>query len=560
MSFRSSSTGVSGPGGTSAHSGASFPRPLYFWLGAMVATVGILMQLPMVFMQHDMDTQMNMVMPLSMNTQMNIGMALDAIGLVIAGYGLFAGRRTAPPPPGVRYTVRTRPDVKITTVHRKLIAFLSLGMIIDVMKPTTIAFIEPGMRVEYHISTSTVAWMPVAALTGTVIGSIVWGLFADRLGRRAVILLATLMFVSTTVCGAMPTFGGNITMCFFMGVAAGGMLPIAYALMAETLPPRQRGWIMVLQAGLATTVAFLVTSGLAALMLPLFGWRIMWFCHLPLALLMLVFNRWVPESPRFLIEHGRAEDAKQVMDKLGLMLVPETAAAARSAHHTGNAAAVLFGPAYRSRTLVILVYALSWGMIYWGFMTFLPALLKSSTLGSSEVLFLSSVLAVPGTALVAYCYSAWSTRKTMALYGGVTVSALVLISITNLTTSGTLVSIVLLVLLITGTSGIIAVLSPYTAEVYPTSHRGAGSGLAAACTKVGGMFGPPLMALLLTFVPGARLIALVAAVPMGLATIAIARRGMETHGRDLEELQPEEPPVDIVDAARTSKPVPAAGD
>jgi putative MFS transporter len=359
----------------------------------------------------------------------------------------------------------------------------------------------------------------------------------------------------------MPTFLGNLAMCLLMGVAAGGMLPIVYALMAETLPPRQRGWIMVLQAGLATVIAYLITSGLASLLLPLFGWRIMWFSHLPFALLLLLFNRWIPESPRFLIEHGRAADAEQVMDRLGLIMVSEAADAPQRAagHRSAPAAAVLFGPTYRSRTLVIAAYALSWGMIYWGFMTFLPALLKSTAIGGSQILFLSSVLAVPGAALVAYCYSAWSTRKTMALYGGITVIALLLIAITNLQ-AGTAGSIVLLVLLLTGTSGVVAVLSPYTAEVYPTSHRGAGSGLAAACTKAGGMFGPPLMALLLTLVPGARLIALVAAVPMCLATVAIARRGMETHGRDLEELQLEGFADQQLASARSPRATITAGD
>lgn len=542
--------GDTGPGSGGRHNGTSIPHPFVFWSGTVVATVGILMQLPMVF-THDM--AMMMRTDTAMESRMWIGMALDGIGLIVAGYGLLFGKRTAPPP-GVRYSVRTRPDARLTAVHGKLIAFLFLGMVIDVMKPTTIAFMEPGIEAEYHITTSTVVMLAVSSLTGAVIGSLVWGLFADRLGRRAVILLSTLLFVSTTVCGAMPTFSGNVAMCFVMGGAAGGMLPIAYALLAETLPPRKRGWIMVLQSGLATVAAYLVTSGLAAIMLPLFGWRILWFCHLPLALAMLVFNRWVPESPRFLIDHGRAEEARNVMNALGLVLVREDTATAVRERKPASALGVLFGSSYRSRTLVITVYALSWGMIYWGFMTFLPALLKSSSLGSGEILFLSSVLAVPGTALVAYCYSAWSTRRTMALYGGVTVLALVLIAITNLTIA-TAGSVVLLVLLITGTSGIIAVLSPYTAEIYPTSHRGAGTGLASACTKVGGMFGPPLMALLLTLVPGARLIALVAAVPMGLATIAVARRGTETHGLDLEDLQPKSHDEVI----ETTEAVPAAG-
>jgi len=69
---------------------------------------------------------------------------------------------------------------------------------------------------------------------------------ADRVGRRAAILLASLMFIGTAICGAMPSFAANLLMCFLMGLAAGGMLPIVYALMAESVPAKSRGWLVVL--------------------------------------------------------------------------------------------------------------------------------------------------------------------------------------------------------------------------------------------------------------------------------------------------------------------------
>ena len=58
-------------------------------------------------------------------------------------------------------------------------------------------------------------------------------------GRRASILLSAVMFVGTSLCGAMPSFWWNVGMCFLMGAAAGGMLPVTYALLAETMPSRQ---------------------------------------------------------------------------------------------------------------------------------------------------------------------------------------------------------------------------------------------------------------------------------------------------------------------------------
>ncbi len=126
---------------------------------------------------------------------------------------------------------------------------LALALIIDIMKPATLGFVTPGMRTEYRIDRQTVAWLPFAALTGTVVGSFAWGALADIYGRRASILLSAVMFIGTSICGAMPSFWWNVGMCFLMGAAAGGMLPVAYALLgcrrpwwprAEASPPPVR--------------------------------------------------------------------------------------------------------------------------------------------------------------------------------------------------------------------------------------------------------------------------------------------------------------------------------
>ena len=85
---------------------------------------------------------------------------------------------------------------------------------------------------------ATVAWFPFTALVGTTIGSFVWGWLADVYGRRVSILLSTILFVSTSICGAMPLFELNLLMCFLMGCSAGGMLPVVYTLLAEIMPPQ----------------------------------------------------------------------------------------------------------------------------------------------------------------------------------------------------------------------------------------------------------------------------------------------------------------------------------
>jgi putative MFS transporter len=531
-----------------AHPGADFPRPPVFWAGVATTLAGLLLQLPDVVAARHMHYRMS---GMGMSATMTVGMVLLGLGAAVATAGLIQPRPAASAAAlADGYRIESTGE-KLTARHVRLVAVLSVALVIDVMKPATLAFIEPGMREEYGISVTRVSVLPTVALTGTVAGSLLWGLLGDRIGRRATILMSSVIFVSTTACAVMPTFDGNLFMCFSMGTAAGGLLPIVYALMAETLPAARRSVVMVLQAGLASVAAYFLTSGLATLLIPAFGWRSMWFAQLPLVLVVLALNGWIPESPRFLLQHGRLADARASAAAYGMTLsprpehelvAPPTRAdrPQRPARRPPSAVAALFEPQILSRTLVAGAYGLSWGCLYWGFMTFVPTLLKkNASIGSSgsQLLFLSSLLAIPGTALVAYVYVRWSSRKAMVLYGSLSVASLLLLAATNLR-GGRAVVMVLLMLLIAGTSGVAAMLAPYAAEIHPTRSRAAGSGLIAACGKGGGIFAPPALASVLTHFPGVRTIALVVAVPMALGTLAVALKGAETTGRELEDLGP----------------------
>lgn len=89
-----------------------------------------------------------------------------------------------------------------------------------------------------------VALLPLFGLGGTLIGSLTWGRLGDLIGRRASMLLAGVLFIAMSTCGAMPSYEWNFAMCFLMGIGVGGMLPITLTLIAELLPRRHRGWAM----------------------------------------------------------------------------------------------------------------------------------------------------------------------------------------------------------------------------------------------------------------------------------------------------------------------------
>ena len=280
-------------------------------------TLGVLAHLPDYLAAGDMHFHMA---GMPMSRVMIAGMFLVAAGMVLATWGLLppasAIGRTAP----TTYHLRAIDDAALTGAHWGLLFVLGVALIIDVMKPATLGFVIPGMSSEYGIPASRTAWLLICALAGTTIGSVLWGIMADRLGRRAAILLASLMFIGTSICGAMPSFAANLVMCFLMGLAAGGMLPIVYALMAESVPAKSRGWLVVLHGGMGTVGGTLAAAGFAALLEPTWSWRILWLMNLPTGILMLILNRWIPESPRYLLDRGRIDEARGVMARYGVAI------------------------------------------------------------------------------------------------------------------------------------------------------------------------------------------------------------------------------------------------
>ena len=113
-------------------------------------------------------------------------------------------------------------------------------------------------------------------------------------------------------------------MCFLMGIAVGGMLPICYALLAETIPARHRGWIIIL-IGADIAGAYIFTSWLSTALVPIYSWRILWLIGLPTGVIFVMLNRWIPESPRFLLMQGRDEEAREVMSRFGAVVVEDDA-------------------------------------------------------------------------------------------------------------------------------------------------------------------------------------------------------------------------------------------
>jgi len=525
----------------------SFHHPVAFWLGCAAVIAGVLAHLPMLAMVAPMHYHLA---GMPMDNMMRIGMVLVPLGVLLAGYGLMPRmeqmRRTlhadrSPLP------FHVADGVPLNREHWKLVTVLTVALAVDVMKPATIGFVMPGMSAEYGISASTGGLLALSALIGTTVGSIVWGRLGDLFGRRATILLSALMFMGTSICGAMPAFGWNLLMCFMMGAAAGGMLPITFTLMAETIPTAHRGWLLVALGGIGTSAGYLLASGAATLFEPSYSWRALWLLNLPTGALIVFLNRYIPESPRFLALAGMEDQARAVLQKFSgsaLPAIPDAhhaMATARTQQHAPARVGMrrLLRGRHAAITWGLMVCALAWGLVNFGFLLWLPANLIKLGIdaqGSAALLARSAILALPGIGIVVWFYQRWSSIRTLVLFIGLTALALLFffaIGLADLHSAS--ITIVGTVALLLSISGVIATLIPYAAEIYPVHLRSTGVGLIAASSKFGGILGAALG--VLDLFEHFMLSALLIAVPMAVAGWMLARSGIETRGYGLEAIQ-----------------------
>ena len=519
-----------------------FEHPVAFWFGAAACTAGVVLHIPMYYSARTMGYRLAGMRP---DAEMLAGMALIVVGLVAALYGLLPSGAGRIGENASRIRVRALDDAPLRPQHVAMLVVVSVAIVIDVMKPAALSFVAPGMAKEYGLKAATnphgglpVALLPLFGISGTVIGSWLWGWLADRIGRRSSILYAGLLFVTTSICGAMPGFSWNLAMCFFMGIGAGGMLPITFTLLAETIPARHRGWLLVLIGGAVASAGYVLTSWLAGALTPHYSWRILWLIGLPTGVLFIALNHWIPESPRFLLAAGRRADAEKIMRHFGAAVVPESGDDVEPVS-SGTGLRQLFGRAFAGPSTAIVVLAVAVGLVTYGFQLWIPTNLQHlgfTTVNSDYIVRNAALIGLPLAVLATVAYGFWSSKKTIIASFVVLALALAgfVIAGNSLAHNHALLT-ALLVVPLSGTSVAAALITVHASEIYPTRIRSRGTGLAAGATKAGGVLIIALVVAAAT-TPSIALTALIGVIPLVIGIAAFGWAGYETRSRRLEDI------------------------
>ena len=522
----------------------TFHQPVAFWFGVVAVTAGVIAHIPMYLMGKDNGYKL---VGMPMDRPMMIGMAAIIVGLIASLYGLYPRSIAVNAGKASKIRVSALDDAPLKATHVGLLLAMAMAVMIDIMKPTALAFVMPGMTLEYGLKsplnpngTLPAVWVALAGITGTVMGSFLWGWLGDKIGRRASILYAGIGFIGTSICGAMPDFYWNLAMCFLMGLAVGGMLPICYALLAETIPARHRGWLMIL-IGADIAGAYILTSWIAVELVPVYSWRILWLIGLPTGVLFIILNRWIPESPRFLLLNGREAEARAVMAHYGAIVTLEKQSEFEVESLVKGQWSQLISPKFLGLTLVIGCLALGSGLVLFGFNLWIPTNLRKLGFAEADAILRNAALiGFPLTFLVAWMYGFWSSKKTIIILGSLTATALFgFVLAEDAIVQNRALLYALLVVPIWGISSVVAVLSVYSSEIYPTRIRARGAGFAAGASKAGGVVIISLVSFGIT-VPSMSTVALIGAIPMTLSVILVAFFGVETCKRRLEDITADE--------------------
>ncbi|MFZ1428107.1 MAG: MFS transporter, partial [Geminicoccaceae bacterium] len=413
--------------------------------------------------------------------------------------------------------------------HYRLLGIFGLVWAADAMQVLAIGFAAPSLAASFGLTVPQAIQAGTAFFLGMLAGAWGFGRLADRIGRRKVLIVTVLI---DAVFGLASVFAPDFTQLLILrlltGIGVGGTLPVDYAMMAEFLPTRRRGrWLVALEGFWAVgTLAVALAAWAANLLAGDQAWRWLFAATALPAIVGFWLRLWLPESPHYLLHRGQEHAARAVLDRIATgnnrrpTAAPLTAAPSPRARLRD-----LLGADLRRRTLLILAAWLLVSTAYYGVFIWLPGRLVTEGHGFVRgygFLVLLALAQLPGYALAAVGIETIGRRRTLVAFLCASAAGCLLFAVAEqpawIATALLTMSFALL-----GTWG---GLYAYTPELYPTSLRATGMGVAGAMARVGGLLAPSAIALLI----GASFplaIGLFAALLL-LAALAVGGIGLET--------------------------------
>ena len=410
-----------------------------------------------------------------------------------------------------------------------VVVLCAVIVFVDGFDAQAMGYVGPALVRDLHISRAILGTAISAGLVGMMAGALIFGPLADRIGRKPVLVASVLVFGVGSILTAFATSVEQLSVLRALtGLGMGGAMPNAIALTSEYMPHRARPMgVTGMFCGFSLGAA--VGGLIAASLIPRYGWPSVFLVGGITPLMVAVAAMlWLPESIRFLLLKGNADDRVAVYLTRIAPRIELPRVVAGAADHGGKGLVWQLFAHQRGvvTVLVWVVYFMTLLNVY--FLTnWLPTIMIDAGIADTAAIRITSLFQIGGIAGALVLGVIVARYRSFVILAASFVWATVWIAVTGMAGSSVPLLIVTVFCSGIGVIGGQTIAHALTSEFYPTAIRSTGVGWALGIGRVGSIIGPTVGGVLLSSGGGARHVFWAAAVPATLAAIAavlISRR------------------------------------
>ena len=436
----------------------------------------------------------------------------------------------------------------------RLVALISLGGCFEFYDLMMTAYVSPGLIKAgvFHAGAKGLfgltdqATFAAATFAGLFIGTLVFSRVADRFGRRAIFTASLIWYTAATLVMAAQNTAVSLDLWRFVaGVGIGVELVTIDAYVTEITPPPLRGRAFAINQ----CIQFLAVPAVAFAcwrLLPLSpfgvaGWRWVMLLGAVAAVAVWVIRARLPESPRWLAQRGRLEEADAIVTALEARvatetgrLLPEPVVVVTAQAPAEGRFADIFRPPYLGRTIMLSVFNAAQTIGFYGFGNWAPSLIAAQGQGVTKSLQYSFIIAFayPAGPLLCSLLADRFERKhqiVLAAFGTAVFGLL-------FARQSAAAALVALGVAITLSNNLLSfAYHAYQAELFPTRVRAQAVGFVYSWSRLSTVFSSLIIAALLGAFGTAGVFTFIAAA-MGVVVVCVGVFGPRTAGRSLEDV------------------------
>lgn len=387
---------------------------------------------------------------------------------------------------------------KFNKAHFTVLLWCMLLILFDGYDLVVYSAVIPTLIETWGASTAILGMIGSLTLIGSLIGSVISGVAADKFGRKYVIIVCTAVFsifsLLTGLAENLPLF---MTFRFVAGIGLGGIPPLLVTLTSEYSPKKMRN-IMVGIMFSGYSIGGILVSLCGMWVIPSFGWQWMFFIG-TIPLLMLPFMIFsLPESIYFYVKNGKIKEAKAMLHRLNPSYIPQQQDTLVVNMETeGVPITKLFKEGRTRATVLFWVICFMGLLLVYGLSTWLPQMMVSSGYAlTSSLLFLLSlnIGAIIGSLIGGYIADRLGSKKVLTMLYSIGGVCLLLL------TFNPNVWILYLLVAFAGAASIGAqnLNNAFISSYFPSSMRSTALGTALSVGRIGAIIGPVLGGFLLT--------------------------------------------------------------